>query len=70
MIVTELMQTKTSGPGRGNKELPLALHRQATILGTDWMARFLEDLKQSCPEKRTYLQPGSTRDWKKSTRAK
>jgi len=67
MIVTELMQTKTSGPGRRNKELPLALHRQATILGTDWVANFLEDLKQSCPEKRSYLQPGSTGDWKGST---
>jgi len=71
MIVTELLQTKTSGPGRRNKELPLAVHRQATVLGTDWMASFLRDLNQVTNDKRrNFLQPGSSSDWTRPTRTK
>ena len=55
IFVTELLKSKTSGPGKRNSELPIAIAADATILGTDWLLRFLEDLEESSPGKSDFL---------------
>ena len=55
MIVSELMKSKTSGPGKRNRELPVAVSLEASVIGTDWLLSFLEDLEEACPDARDYL---------------
>ena len=62
IYVTELLKTKTSGPGKRNTELPVAISADATVLNTDWILRLLEDLEEACPEKSDFLLFSSTYD--------
>ena len=55
IYVTELLRSKTSGPGKRNAELPVAISADATLLGTDWILRFLEDLEETSPGPSDFL---------------
>ena len=62
IYVTELLKSKTSGPGKRNPELPVAISANTTLLETDWLLRFLEDLEESNPGKSDFLLFSSTYD--------
>ena len=62
IYVTELLKTKTSGPGKRNTELPVAISADATVLNTDWTLRLLEDLEEACPERSDFLLFSSSYD--------
>ena len=62
IYVTELLKSKTSGPGKRNPELPVAISANATLLETDWLLRFLEDLEESNPGHSDFLLFSSTYD--------
>ena len=61
-IVTELIKSKTSGPGKRNRELPVAISLEASILGTDWLKSFLNDLTVTCVGARDFLLESATYD--------
>ena len=62
IYVSELLKSKTSGPGKRNSELPIAIAADATLLETDWLLRFLDDLEESSPASSDFLLFSSTYD--------
>ena len=61
-MVTELLRSKTSGAGKRNRELPIAISLEASLLGTDWLLTFLEDLEEVREGPRDFLLQSSTYD--------
>ena len=62
LVVTELLRSKTTGAGKRNRELPMAVSVEASLLGTDWLLSFLEDLEETKKGPRDYLLQNSTFD--------
>ena len=62
LVVTELLRSKTSGAGKRNRELPIAISLEASLLGTDWLLTFLEDLEEVKEGPRDFLLQSSTYD--------
>ena len=61
-LVTELMRTKTSGAGKRNKELPVALWVNVTVLGNPWVSYWLQLLRSVQDGPRDYLLQRSSGD--------
>ena len=67
MIQTELLSSKTSGPGRRVKQLPMAISFGAQLLGLDWLKTFMHLLNAHLPAKQEFLMEACTNDFQRST---
>ena len=63
LISATLMRTKTSGPSKKIKELPLALWMGSTITGEMWLENGLGLLDEVGASERSYLLPSPNRDF-------
>ena len=52
---TELMTTKTSGPGKRIKQLPVVVSVHAQLLESEWLVTFLDLVATHLPKDRPYL---------------
>ena len=55
LLVTTLMSTKTTGPGKRVQQLPVAVSEEAQILPLNWLATFVELLQTHMPRDRDFL---------------
>jgi hypothetical protein len=62
LVVTELLRSKTTGAGKRNRELPIAVSLEASLLGTDWLLSLLEDLDEVKEGPRDFLLQSASYD--------
>ena len=67
LLITELSCTKTTGPGKRVRQLPVAVAVDAQILPMHWIVEFLDLLQTHLPLDRDYLLDAPTRDFKGSS---
>ena len=67
LLTTELSCTKTTGPGKRVRQLPVAVSSDAQILPMQWVAVFLELLQEHLPSDKDFLLENPTRDFKGTT---
>ena len=60
---TYLSSSKTSGPGKRMRQLPVAISEKADLLETRWLANWLELLQEHLPLDRDYLMDQATSDY-------
>lgn len=64
---TDLMSSKTSGPGKRVKQLPVAISIHAELLDVQWLTTFLELVAAHLPADTDYLLDQCTSDFRRST---
>ena len=67
VLHTFLSSSKTSGPGKRMRQLPVAITTEADLLDTMWLATWLGLMQEHLPLDRDYLMDQSTSDYGKST---
>jgi hypothetical protein len=67
LLVTELTCTKTTGPGKRIRQLPVAVALDAQLIPSNWLSLFLELLQEHLPKDRDYLLDLPTKDFKGTT---
>ena len=67
-VVTELMRSKTSGAGKRNRELPIAVSIQACVINSGWMGVWLQLLESLDLGDVDYLVPAIMADGQKFSR--
>ena len=66
-VQTDLMSSKTSGPGKRIRQLPVIASSEAYLIEPHWLATWIELLQNHLPLDRDYLLDQATSDWKRST---
>ena len=64
LLVTTLLSTKTTGPGKRVRQLPVAVSEDAQILPLSWLATFLELLQMHMPRDRDFLLDYPSQDFR------
>ena len=67
MVQTDLLSTKTSGPGKRVKQLPVAISLEGDLLGLHWLVTFLDLIQTHLPRDTDYLLETSTQDLERAT---
>ena len=67
MVQTVLMSTKTSGPGKRVRQLPLSISEGAELLQLKWLITYLDLVQEHLPSDRSYLLSQCTSDYKRGT---
>ena len=67
ILNTTLMSSKTSGPGKRMKQLPVAVTDKADLLGNGWLSAWLALLQEHLPLDRDYLLDKPSADYLKTT---
>jgi hypothetical protein len=67
LLITELSCTKTTGPGKRVRQLPVAVAIDAQILPMQWIVEFLDLLQTYLPLDRDFLLDAPTQDFKGSS---
>ena len=67
VATTELCCTKTTGPGKRVRQLPVAISLEAELLSLGWLADFLSLLQDHLPKDRDYLLDMPTKDLQGTT---
>ena len=67
LVITELGCTKTTGPGKRVRQLPVAVSEEAQLLPLAWLAEFLSLIQEFLPKDRDYLLDEPTKDCRGTT---
>ena len=65
--ISDLLISKTSGPGKRLRQLPIAIAFEADLTGLGWLVCFLELLSEHLPGRADYLMDGCSRDYRRAT---
>ena len=66
-VQTDLLSSKTSGPGKRVRQLPVAVSTEAQLLDLDWLDVFLKLLTKHLPNKSEFLMEQCTSDFERTT---
>lgn len=69
VLQTELLSSKTSGPGKRVRQLPIAVTVEAQLLKSGWLRKFVELLREHLPAEVDYLLEKPTGDFQRTTGA-
>ena len=69
-LVTELLSTKTTGPGKRVRQLPVAISNKAYLIKPGWIEEWLSLLQEYMPKDRDYLLDVPSKDFKEAKDAR